>query len=91
MEQVQRRLETLEAGVEDDNVSSISISVPNVVGLELRDAQERLRRAGFRPALLADDASTGGLRVVAQEPGGGLLVRSGAIVGLRTAPLQFPG
>lgn len=91
VEDVQRRIEALEAGVEEDNVSSIAISVPNVVGLELRDAEELLRRAGFRPVLLAGDPSTGESRVVAQEPGGGLLVRSGAIVGLRGAPPQFPG
>lgn len=91
VDDVRRRLEALEAVVGDDRVSSLSISVPSVVGLELRDAQELLRRAGFRPALLAGDPSAGETRVVAQEPGGGLIVRTGAIIGLRTAPRQYPG
>ena len=60
--------------------------VPNTLELRLREAQDRLRDAGFRPVALAGEARSPESVVVAQEPAGGLRVPIGSSVGLRTRP-----
>lgn len=62
------------------------VVVPNTLDLRLREAQDRLRDAGFRPVVLAGQARSPESVVVAQEPAGGLRVPIGSSVGLRTRP-----
>lgn len=60
------------------------VVIPDVVGLPLADAQGSLRASGLRPEVLGSDGVAPESVVVAQEPPGGIRVRSGAAVGLRT-------
>lgn len=59
-------------------------SVPNVVGLRVGDARRRLQDAGFVPEINEGDRSRFDDVVSAQEPGPGVEVPPGSVVGLRT-------
>ena len=58
--------------------------VPNVVGLPLVDARMRLEEAGFVPEVENGDPARFDAVVSAQEPGSGVDLPRGSVIGLRT-------